>query len=340
MHRPDGVVKVTDNLLLGPERAVDEVVAGGCRAIVTLLEEPSEADRRAEAKGVRVLHLPLRDDSEQSLDEPLRQFVDFVESMAADWQAHTADESEDDQPPPLEAKDAAEPEEVAATEATEGQATAADGATVTETSAVAPSVAVAPSATATGSDYSKQVLVHCHAGTSRAGALGLGYLMCCKEMHLQAAMDWLQEANPGRASAVAPNPSFITQLIALDEQLYGAPTKFDARNFFVANLQRLFPTATEHDVSTALDQAHGNVYEARQVLMRRFASMFTDRDAIMVDCIVKALGNHAIPRKVVDKVYRAEGKDRDRALLRLLNTAPEDLLDLMMEQDLEGGLAQ
>lgn len=63
-----------------------------------------------------------------------------------------------------------------------------------------------------------KILVHCSAGISRSPSLVVAYLMKARGMSLRAALGQVVRARP----QVSPNPGFLRQLKALEEELYGA----------------------------------------------------------------------------------------------------------------------
>ena len=62
-----------------------------------------------------------------------------------------------------------------------------------------------------------KILVHCSAGISRSPSLVVAYLMKSRGMPLKAALGQVVRARP----QVSPNPGFLSQLKALDEELFG-----------------------------------------------------------------------------------------------------------------------
>ena len=62
-----------------------------------------------------------------------------------------------------------------------------------------------------------KILVHCSAGISRSPSLVVVYLMKSRGMPLKAALGQVVRAR----RQVSPNPGFLSQLKALDEELFG-----------------------------------------------------------------------------------------------------------------------
>ena len=313
-----GVRKVHGDVHYGPDSAVVDM-ASRCRGVISALEEPSKADAVAQTAnpGLRFLHLSTRDAADQPLRDAIAATVDFTmalveEDVASDDEANAAaagsdDDSGHDDPPPLgNAPEAAAPKVPKDADA---------------------DVVPPPPPRRRG------VFIHCHAGQSRSAALAAGYLMAGRQMSLREAVDLL-----GGPEAVAFNPSFLGQLMALDgEHSESGTSDFDAEAFFIANLQKLFPQASEADARKALHAASGDVYVARNALMRAHAAAFIDRDKIMVDCLCDAVKTQCIPRRIVKEIYEEEGCHRDRALARLINISPEDLVDMMTADDMMSG---
>ena len=63
-----------------------------------------------------------------------------------------------------------------------------------------------------------KILVHCSAGISRSPSLVVAYLMKARGMSLRAALGQVVRARP----QVSPNPGFLRQLKALEEELRGS----------------------------------------------------------------------------------------------------------------------
>lgn len=60
-----------------------------------------------------------------------------------------------------------------------------------------------------------RVLVHCHAGVSRAPTIVLAYIMTYARLPLRLAWEYLRDRRP----VIRPNPGFVRQLRQLDERL-------------------------------------------------------------------------------------------------------------------------
>ena len=63
----------------------------------------------------------------------------------------------------------------------------------------------------------KSVLVHCAMGKSRSATIIIAYLMVTNRLSLKEAYDYVKEKRP----QIAPNPSYIKDLIEFEKQLYG-----------------------------------------------------------------------------------------------------------------------
>jgi hypothetical protein len=312
---PPGVTSVVEGLYIGSDAAVGAMVkAHGCRVIVSCLEELSDQDRLyADSGGIRVVHVPMADSAEQRLGaEIVASATDVIDGYLQEWYGGEAASLEEDE------------DADAVPDAVDSQPTSSNKPEQAEPCANEEPPAEKPC-----------IYVHCHAGTSRSVAVAIAYLMLVREMRLRDAVDALTASNA--AARIAPNPSFIGQLIGLDEQIFGAPTTFDARAFFVKHLCQLFPTSPAEEVGETLDAVHGNVYAARDRLMRHHASAFVNRDQIMIDCIHRAVANQGISRSLVHRIYNEEGKHRDRALARLFKLTPENLVDLLLDSDYTDG---
>lgn len=66
----------------------------------------------------------------------------------------------------------------------------------------------------------ENILIHCVQGLSRSASIVIAYLMKHHKMNLIEAYSFVKVRRP----LVKPNPSFIVQLLSLEEKLYGSAT--------------------------------------------------------------------------------------------------------------------
>jgi hypothetical protein len=172
------------------------------------------------------------------------------------------------------------------------------------------------------------IYVHCLAGRSRSPALVLAYLMTRKQVTLQEALDML-------APQMRPNPNFIQQLMAMDNELRlcdvdnvnrGPP--FDLRAYFVDGLSQMHPAIPEDMVEQCLDACGGSVEAARMLLTKKAFELAKEKAsidsllAVINDGVSAETPMHFDASEVSD-VFLASEKNRTVALRRLLEVQKE-----------------
>jgi hypothetical protein len=170
----------------------------------------------------------------------------------------------------------------------------------------------------TAVDLSRAVYVHCKAGISRSTTVIAAYLITRKEIPLQRCFE---EFLPPDAR---PNPSFLHQLVELEEDVLGKPTTFDLNRFNLDGLQSLFPDLDSELVESTFHSCKGNVVQARNLLMKK-QLLSVNRNKLIVEALVATVGN-GITFDEANAVFEAKNKDRDAALLFLLNQQREKKL--------------
>jgi hypothetical protein len=132
------------------------------------------------------------------------------------------------------------------------------------------------------------------------------------------------------------NPAFLHELARVEELVHGERL-FNLAGYLEAQLAALFPTVPRPVVREALRQANGNVFAAREALMRRAVQTGFSRDALMVEALhgiaVQTVADWrprleggprcTLPTEEIitlaecRSVYEACGRKRDAALLEV-----------------------
>jgi hypothetical protein len=99
------------------------------------------------------------------------------------------------------------------------------------------------------------VLVHCDAGVSRSATVVISFVMKTNKLSARQAYDFVKEKRP----CVAPNISFIQQLIDYEEKILGSVD----RDFISAYLkERLKGKVSEEEVKKAMEQNNDDAVKA------------------------------------------------------------------------------
>lgn len=157
--------------------------------------------------------------------------------------------------------------------------------------------------------------VHCHAGRSRSPTVVLAYLITCKNMTLQTALEQL-------SPACRPNPNFMRQLVALSTSARGEADTFDLHEYYIDSLCHAFPMLDAELVVTTLSSCNGEVETTKSLLMREaFKAQRHDAMVKSLAAVVNEGGDDSQPlvsENDARRVYQECGCDRQSALLRLM----------------------
>lgn len=154
------------------------------------------------------------------------------------------------------------------------------------------------------------VYIHCSAGVSRSPTVVAAYLMTRHNLSLTAAMKLLPQS-------ARPNPSFMTQLMAIDSHAGEDQSDFDISSYFLEGLYELFARLPREEVRAAFTACGGDVVKTRTVLMKRQVWSI-DRHRLVIDSIWNVLDQTLFTREEVVAMYESTGKNRDQTLLKLL----------------------
>jgi hypothetical protein len=152
--------------------------------------------------------------------------------------------------------------------------------------------------------------VHCSAGVSRSPTVVIAFLIARRGQSVGDALDLL-------GPSCRPNPNFMEQLMALEEQCTGNPSQFNLQEYNTLGLCSLFPALSADEVRAAMTAANGNVVVARAGLMKKSLQTINRHEA-MVAALIAMVDHTYVSEAEVRQVYADCGQQRDQALLQLL----------------------